>query len=122
MIGTKNQPSPIEETKMTTNRFSVVVAVVVIAALALLTVSMIAAPRSSASGNSNAYLAQRQGEWAAGASAQQAYLDQRHEEQTTAHAVNGEQAYQEFRHSEQTTGVNPILAYLDYRRGEWSGK
>ena len=107
---------------MPTNRFSVVVAVVVIAALALLTVSMIAAPRSSASGNSSAYLAQRQGEWVAGASAQQAYLDQRHEEQTTAHAVNGQQAYQEFRHSEQTTGVNPILAYLDYRRGEWSGK
>ena len=107
---------------MTTNRFSVIAAAIVIAALALLTVSMIATPRSVASTNSNAYLAQRQGEWAAGASPQQAYLDQRHGEQTIAHAVNGQQTDQEFRHSEQTTGVNPILAYLDYRRGEWSGK
>ena len=107
---------------MTTNRFSIIVAVTVIAALALLTISMVASPRSAASANPNAYLAQRRGEWTSGVSAEQAYLDQRYGEQTTGHAVDAQRAYQEFRHGEQTAGVNAALAYLEYRRGEWSGK
>lgn len=32
------------------------------------------------------------------------------------------QAYLDQRHGEQTTGVNAAKAYLDYRRSEWSGK
>ena len=107
---------------MTTNRFSIIFAVSVIAALAVLTISMMARPHAVASTNPNASLAQRRGEWSAGVSAEQAYLDQRQGEQTTGHAIDAQQAYLQFRHGEQTTGANPVLAYLEYRRGEWSGK
>ena len=70
---------------------------------------------------------QRQGEWASGVSAEQAYLEQRQGEQNigrtgAASNADAQRAYQEFRHGEQTTGVNPVQAYLEYRRGEWSGK
>ena len=127
---------------MLTNRFSIIIALGAIAALALFTISMVAQPRSVVSSNANAYLAQRLGEWTAGVTSEQAYLEQRHEEQTTGHASDAQQAYLEYRHGEQTTGnaanaqdvyrqfrqadeassVNPVLAYLNYRRGEWSGK
>ncbi len=96
---------------MTTNRISMIVAVSIIAALALFTVSMLAMPRpgvSSANSSAiavNAYLAQRQGEWTAGVTALQAYLDQRYGEQTAGGPVYDAQQ-----------------AYLNYRRGEWTGK
>lgn len=127
---------------MTTNRFSVIVSLGIVAALALTTISMIASPRNSVASSPSSNLAFRQGEWNAGASAEQAYLDQRYGEQTAGHVVDAagsydqielaraqshaaaaaEQAYEDFRHGEQTTGVNSTLAYLTYRRGEWSGK
>jgi hypothetical protein len=64
----------------------------------------------------------RRGEWTTGASAYQAYLDQRYGEQHAGDVIDSQAAYLEFRHGEQTTGVNAAKAYLDYRRGEWSGK
>jgi hypothetical protein len=64
----------------------------------------------------------RRGEWTTGASAYQAYLDQRYGEQHLGSVINSQAAYLEFRHGEQTTGVNAAQAYLDFRRGEWSGK
>jgi len=72
--------------------------------------------------SSNPALAFRRGEWTTGASAAQAYLDQRYGEQHLGKAIDPQAAYLEFRHGEQTTGVNAAQAYLDYRRGEWSGK
>jgi hypothetical protein len=73
-------------------------------------------------GAQNIDLAFRRGEWTTGASANQAYLDQRYGEQHLGLAIDAQAAYQEFRHGEQTTGVSAAKAYLDYRRGEWSGK
>ncbi len=93
---------------MTTNRISMIVAVSIIAALALFTISMLAMPHPGVSGSDNAasaYLAQRQGEWTAGVTALQAYLDQRYGEQTAGGPVYDAQQ-----------------AYLNYRRGEWTGK
>ncbi len=96
---------------MTANRTSTIVAVSVIAALALLTISMLTMPRPGVSTSSGlaaeagAYLAQRQGEWTAGFTALQATLDQRYGEHTAGGPV-----------------YNAQQAYLDYRRGEWAGK
>jgi hypothetical protein len=83
----------------------------VIAALALLSVSMLTMPRPGApsikglASEASAYLTQRQGEWTAGVVALQTYLDQHYGEQTAGGPVY---------HAQQ--------AYLDHRRGEWTGK
>ncbi len=117
---------------MTANRISTIVAVSVIAALALLTISMLTMPRpgvSSSSGLANeagAFLAQRQDEWSAGVASLQAYLDQRSGEQMAGGPMfSAQQAYLDQRAGEQTAG-GPVFsaeqAYLDYRRGEWAGK
>ncbi|HEX8992205.1 MAG TPA: hypothetical protein VF784_11060 [Anaerolineales bacterium] len=117
---------------MTANRFSTIVAVSVIAALALLTISMLSTPRlgiSSSHGPANeasASLAQRQDEWTAGVAAVQAYVVQRFGEQTAGGPVySAQQAYLDQRSGEQGAGgpvPNAERAYLDYRRGEWTGK
>ncbi len=117
---------------MTANRTSTIVAVSIIAALALLTISMLTMPRpaiSSSNGLANdagVYLAQRQGEWTAGVEAVQALLDQRYGEQTAGGPVfSAQHAYLDQRIGEQMAG-GPVFsaqqAYLDYRRGEWAGK
>ncbi len=104
-----------------------------ISALAILVVILLTfaiAPSITASapsiipvtGAQNINLEFRRGEWTAGASANQAYLDQRYGEQHQGLAIDAQAAYLEFRHGEQMTGVNAANAYLDYRRGEWSGK
>jgi cell division protein FtsW (lipid II flippase) len=72
--------------------------------------------------NTDLALAFRRGEWTTGASAYQAYLDQRYGEQHQGHAIDAQAAYLEFRQGEQTTGVNAANAYIEFRRGEWSGK
>ncbi len=117
---------------MTANRFSTIVALSIIAALALLTISMLTMARpgvSSSNGladETGAFLAQRQGEWTTGVGALQAFLDQRSGEQTAGGPVfNAQQAYLDQRHGEQMAGgpvFNAEQAYLDYRRGEWTGK
>ncbi len=111
---------------MTTNRTSLIIAVCVIAALAVLTISMLptaqpAAPNASI--NSAGFsLAQRQGEWTAGVTAEQAYLDQRRGEQDMGPAPDVEQAYLVFRQGEWYAGVNADLVDLNFRRGEWAGQ
>jgi hypothetical protein len=80
----------------------------------------------------------RRGEWMTGASAFQAYLDQRFGEQHQGKVISAQAAYLEQRHGEQTIGRNDTYlplppgkqaiidagkaAYLEFRRGEWSGK
>jgi cell division protein FtsW (lipid II flippase) len=104
-----------------------------IVALAVMTVVLLIfaiAPsislRSSAvipvTGAQNINLEFRRGEWTTGASAYQAYLDQRYGEQHQGKAIDAQAAYLEFRQGEQTTGVNAANAYIEFRRGEWSGK
>jgi flagellar basal body-associated protein FliL len=107
---------------MLTNRFSKIIVLLVVIAIALVTVSFVNSSSPAYPVPSNSLLDQRRGEWMTGASAQQAYLDQRNGEQTTGNLVSPQQAYLDQRIGEQTTGVNIALAYLDYRRGEWSGK
>ncbi|HLO33259.1 MAG TPA: hypothetical protein VK249_29190 [Anaerolineales bacterium] len=102
-----------------------VLAIVVAALLTLAIAPSISLHNSTAipvTGAQNADLAFRRGEWTTGASAYQAYLDQRYGEQHLGKAPNPQAAYIEFRHGEQTTGVSAAKAYLDFRRGEWSGK
>ena len=107
--------------------------VYLIAALAIMTVVLLTlalAPsitlRSPAvipvTGAQSSNLEFRRGEWTTGASAYQAYLDQRYDEQHLGKAIDAQAVYLEFRHGEQTTGVNAEKARLDFRRGEWSGK
>ena len=108
---------------MATNRLSIIIAVTVIAAVAMLTISMV--PVSRPANHSTAYdqveliRAQRY----AAAAAQQAYLDQRHGEQTTGHVYNAQQAYLTYREGEWNAGqlYDAAQAYLNYRRGEWTG-
>ncbi len=131
---------------MTANRSSKIIVLSVIAALAALTAAMAVSPRKPAMTNtapdSSAQIEAVRVERDTEAAAQQAYLDQRHGEQTTAQYVDPQQVLQDFRHSEQTTGhlydpqqadflyregewyggVTPAQAYLNYRRGEWTGK
>ena len=148
---------------MLTNRLTLFVALVAIAALALFTVSMVAFPQASASTNVDRSYDQIELQRAEGYAAQaahQAYLDQRHGEQTIGAAVDtqissrpfreaeqaaaladAERAYQEYRQGERTAGyvedsstylplppgkqtilATEASAYLNYRRGEWSGK
>jgi hypothetical protein len=106
---------------MTTNRFSLIVALSVIAALAVLTISMMTAPRTASSTSSYDQIellrAQR---YHAAAAQQYDQIDLMRAERYKAAAL--QQAYQAFRHGEQTTGVNSALADLNYRRGEWAGK
>lgn len=134
---------------MLTNRLTLIVVLVVIAGLALFTVSMVASPRPSASLSAadraydqielqrarrytasvdysyNQIELQRAHNYAAQA-AHQAYLDQRHGEQTMAAAVDFQASSQSFRQAEQAAFLadarRASQAYLDYRRGEWSGK
>ena len=106
---------------MTTNRFSISIAVIVIAALALLTISMLSQSHPSVSKMAGFSLQQRLGEWTAGVTAQQAYQDQRQGEQAAGHAYNAEQGYLAYGQGEWNAGVNPELAYLNFRRGEWTG-
>lgn len=97
--------------------------VVVLLTFAVAPSITVSAPASiPVTGAQNINLDFRRGEWTAGASAEQAYMDQRYGEQHQGLAIDAQAAYQEFRHGEQTTGVNAAKAYLDYRRGEWSGK
>ncbi len=131
---------------MTANRFSMIVVAVVIAALAVLTISMATSPSKPIAANPglDSYTQIEMARVARyeAAAAEQAYLDQRHGEQTTAQYVDPQQVLQDFRYSEQTTGqvydaqqanltyregewyggVTPAQAYLNYRRGEWTGK
>jgi hypothetical protein len=109
---------------MTTNRFSIMIAVTIIAALAVLTISMVAAPRPSNSSTAYDQVELVRAQRYAAAAAQQAYLDQRHGEQTTGHVFDAQQAYLTFREGEWNAGQldSAAQAYLNYRRGEWSGK
>lgn len=113
---------------MTTNRFSLIIAVSVIAALALLTVSMVPSSHNARPANETsaqqAYLAQRQGEWTAGVTAEQAYMEQRQGEQNAGAAISAQQAYMAYREGEWNAGhlYDAAQAYLNYRRGEWTGK
>ena len=86
------------------------------------TVSIRSSAASPVTGVQSSNLEFRRSEWTTGASAHQAYLDQRYDEQHQGKAPDAQAAYQEFRHGEQTTGVNAANARLDFRRGEWSGK
>ncbi len=126
---------------MTTNRFSILIVLSVIAALAVLTVSMATSPRGPAASSADdqieliraeryqvavaqqAYLDQRRGEWTAGniVAIQPAALPFREAEQV-ASAADAQKAYLLYREGEWNAGVNPALADLNYRRGEWTGK
>ncbi len=130
---------------MTTNRFSMIVAVSAISVLAILTISMAASLRKpdTAGSASRAYdqiELDRVARYEA-AAAQQAYVDQRRGEWTTGQAVavphaslsfrqaeqiarasDAQQAYLMYREGEWNAGVSPAQAYLNYRRGEWAGK
>ncbi len=110
---------------MTTNRYSLIIAAIVIAALAALTVSMARPPRSPAASSLSSFyqpVEQVRGARSEAAAAQQAYLDQRQGEQTTAAYIDPQQAYLRYRQGEWNAGVTSAQAYMNYRRGEWSGK
>ncbi len=107
---------------MTTNRFSILIALSVIAALAVLTASMATSPRNPVASRSYDQIELVRVQRYQEAAAQQAYLDQRRGEQTTAAYVDPQQAYLQYREGEWNAGVNSALAYLNYRRGEWTGK
>ncbi len=126
---------------MTTSRISILIVLSVIAALAVLTVSMVTSSRAPAASRAydqieliraqryeaaaaqQAYLDQRRGEWTAGnvVAIQPASLPFREAEQL-ASAADAQRAYLLYREGEWNAGVNPALAYLNYRRGEWTGK
>lgn len=130
---------------MTTTRFSLIAALAIIAALAVLTVSMAITSRTPDVSNSivpsydqlereraanyqaaaaqQAYLDQRRGEWMAGQSlpVTGAKLSFRQAEQL-ASAADAQHAYLVYREGEWNAGVSPDQAYLNYRQGEWSGK
>ncbi len=130
---------------MTANRFSMIVVAVVIAALAVLTISMATSPsrpvvsnsavdsysqieiaraaRYEAAAAQQAYMDQRRGEWTTGqaVSVAQAKLSFRQAEQL-ASAGDAQHAYIVYREGEWNAGVSPAQAYLNYRRGEWTGK
>ncbi len=109
---------------MTANRFSMIVVAIVIAALAVLTISMLPhQPLLTNSADSYSQIEKNRAARYEAAAAQQAYLDQRIGEQTTAQYVDPQQVLQDFRHSEQTTGqvFDAQQAYLNYREGEWYG-
>ncbi len=94
---------------MTTNRFSLIVASSVIAVLAVLTISSMAtSPRKPAVSSAYDQIdLQRAAQYHA-AAAQQAYLDQRHGEQTVGeNHILSDAAYRR-------------LVYLQFRRGEWT--
>jgi hypothetical protein len=69
--------------------------------------------------NTDLALAFRRGEWTTGASSYQAYLDQRYDEQ---HLVSSADTYFPLPPGKLTALINAKNAYLDFRRGEWSGK
>ena len=107
---------------MSINRFSLLIALTVIAALAVLTISMVTGPRHpSASREYDQVELDRAARYQA-AAAQQAYLDQRRGEQATGHIYNAQQAFLTYREGEWNAGVTPAQADLIYRRGEWTGK
>ncbi len=128
---------------MTANRFPILIVAAVIAALAVLTLSMVPHQLQPISGvDSYAQIEMDRAARYEAAAAQQAYLDQRRGEQTTPQYVDPQQVLQDFRHSEQTTGhvydaqqanltyregewyggLSPAQADLNYRRGEWTGQ
>ncbi len=107
---------------MLTNRKSQIAFACVLAALAVLTMSMIPAQHPIGSANSYDAIEQVRAARYAAAAAQQAYVDQRHGEWTAGHAYDPQQAYLAFRQGEWTAGTDPAFAYLQYRRGEWTGK
>ncbi len=118
---------------MTTNRFSFIIVLGVIAALAVLTVSMVASPRTSPSTIAYDQIERIRAAKYAAAAAQQAYLDQRHGEwtageasQTTGAAADAQQiSASAFDQVELMRAANYAAAaaqqaYLDQRRGEWT--
>lgn len=126
---------------MTTNRFSIIIALSVIAALAVLTVSMVAAPRHPVASRAYDQIELARVERYQAAAAQQAYLDQRRGEWTAGHlspvhtaafpfrqaeqlasAADAENAYLIYRKGEWNAGVNPSSAYPIYRPGQRAGK
>ncbi len=107
---------------MFTNRKFQIAFACVVAAVALLTISMIPARRPIAMASAYDAIEQMRAARYAPAAAQQAYLDQRHGEWTAGYAYDPQQAYLSFRQGEWTAGTSPAYAYLQYRRGEWSGK
>jgi hypothetical protein len=136
--GTHQLIPPIEETKMLTNRLSLIVALVAIAALALFTVSMVALPHPSAGTNladqaelqhARNYIAsadrsyeqielQHAQNYAAEA-ARQASLDQRHGEQAIGAAAYSQASSRAFREAEQAAALaDAERAYQLYRQGE----
>ncbi len=107
---------------MFTNRKFQIAFACVVAAVALLTMSMIPARHPAVSANAYDAIEQVRAARYAAAAAQQAYLDQRQGEWTAGHAYDAQQAYLSYRQGEWTAGTGPAFAYLQYRRGEWSGK
>ena len=125
---------------MLTNRFSLMIALAAIVALGLFAISTIVSPRAVASMSADDQSELQRAANYSAVAARQAYLDQRHEEQTigrvvelqpasqpfrvaeaAAAASDAQKAYLEYRRGEWNAGVNSALAYLKYRSGEWSG-
>jgi hypothetical protein len=155
---------PIEETKMATNRFSMIIVLSSIAVLAILSVSMLNVPHFATSTTvadraelqraasyrpaaaQQAYLNQREGEWKAGGSVDQSYdaiellraqkyaaaasVDtsydaielQRAENYQAAAAVDRSYDAVELLRAANYQAAAAQNAYLNYRRGEWTGK
>src|SRR5512146_3065938 len=99
---------------MSINRFSLLIALTVIAALAVLTISMVTAPRHPVASREYEQVELNRAARYRAAAVKQAHLDQRRGEQTTAKYIDPQQVLQEFRHSEQTTGhiYNAQQAFL----------
>ncbi len=107
---------------MFTNRKFQIICACVIAAVAVLTMSMIPARRPAATANAYDAIELARAARYAAAAAQQAYLDQRHGEWTAGHTYDSQQAYLDYRQGEWTADTSPAFAYLQYRRGEWTGR
>ena len=125
---------------MLTNRFPLFVALIAIAALALFTISMVtlAHPAAGASLGDQAELERAQNYIAnaersydqielqraqnyASQAARQAYLDQRHGEQTIGAAADFGASSQAFRQAEQAAALaDAERAYQEWRHGEWT--
>jgi hypothetical protein len=116
-------------------------AIIIVALLTLAitpSISLHSAVAIPITGAQDSHLDFRRGEWTTGASAYQAYLAQRYGEQHQGKVLSAEAAYLEQRHGEQTIDRNDTYlplppgkqalidasqkAYLEFRRGEWSGK
>ena len=111
---------PIEETKMPTNRFSLIVALGAIAVLAILTVSMIAAPHTASATSSNDQIELVRAQRYAAAAAQQAYLDQRRGEWNAGITADNSYDRIELLRAENYRAAAAEQAYLAQRQGEWN--